>query len=137
MRIYSLKAPELSEIKISPFKLEREIQTVFENNLKSIMGVTFIKSEFTIKNKRIDTLGFYEESNSFVIIEYKRDRNSSVFDQGITYLKLILENKADFVIEYNGTFNKKIKREDIDWAQSRVAFVSTSFNYNQIQSTDC
>ena len=100
------------------------------------MGLTLVKGEFTIKNKRIDTLAYSAEMNAFVIIEYKRDKNSSVFDQGITYLKLMIENKADFVIEYNERLGKAIKRDDIDWDQSRVAFVSTSFNDNQIQTAD-
>ncbi len=72
----------ISEVKEKPFKLEKEIQKLFEANLNSIMGLEFVKSEFTIKNKRIDTLAFDTQSNAFIIIEYKRDKNMSVVDQG-------------------------------------------------------
>lgn len=74
-----------SEIKEKPFKLERDIQRMFETNMSEIMGLEMIKSEFTIKDRRIDTLAFDPQSKSFVIIEYKRERNSSVIDQGFTY----------------------------------------------------
>jgi len=65
------------------------------------MGLHLVKSEFSIKNKRIDTLAFDPESKAFIIIEYKRNKNISVVDQGFTYLSLMLENKADFIIEYS------------------------------------
>lgn len=74
-----------SEIKEKPFKLERDIQRMFETNMSEIMGLEMIKSEFTIKDRRIDTLAFDLQSKAFVIIEYKRERNSSVIDQGFTY----------------------------------------------------
>jgi predicted transport protein len=136
MPIYAINGRILNEIPEKKFKLEREIQALFEANLKNLMALTIVKSEFTIKNKRIDTLAFHEESHGFVIIEYKRDTNISVFDQGVTYLKLMLENKADFIVEYNERLKRNLKRDDVDWSQTRVAFVSTSFTDNQIDATD-
>ncbi len=113
------------------------MQNIFEANLSQIMGFVLIKSEFTIKNKRIDTLAFDQESKAFVIIEYKRDRNSSVVDQGFTYLSLMLQNKADFILEYNEQNPKsQLNRNDVDWSQSRVVFVSSDFTDNQIEATN-
>ncbi|MDD2576529.1 MAG: hypothetical protein PHG98_01400 [Bacteroidales bacterium] len=118
--LYKLEANNKAEIIIEkPFKLEREMQKVFEDNLGVIMGLEMVKSEFTIKDKRIDTLAFDRQSNSFVIIEYKRDKNNSVFDQGITYLNLMLNYKADFVLEYNENMKNNLSRNKIDWSQSR------------------
>jgi len=59
-----------------------------------------------------------------------------VFDQGITYLGLMLANKADFVIEYNEQLKKNMKRDEVDWTQSRIVFVSTSFSEYQIAAAD-
>jgi len=112
MALYKNTSYQLEAIKEKPFKLEREIQRLFENNLTAIMGLTLVKSEFMIKNKRIDSLGFDPQSKSFIIIEYKRDKNSSVVDQGFTYLNLMLQNKADFVLEYNEGLKKNIKRSE-------------------------
>ncbi|MGY4384944.1 putative transport protein [Pedobacter sp. UYP24] len=136
MILYNNQLGILNEIKEKPFKLERDIQTIFERNLQTIMELSFVKSEFTIKNKRIDTLAFDKQSNAFIIIEYKRDKNFSVVDQGFTYLSLMLENKADFIVEYNESLKQNLRRGEIDWSQTRVVFVSTGFTENQIQATN-
>ncbi|HSQ98234.1 MAG TPA: DUF5655 domain-containing protein [Rickettsiales bacterium] len=136
MTLYINKNSILEKINEKPFVLEREIQKIFEKNLKTISGLTFVKSEFPIKDKRLDTLAFDEQSKAFVIIEYKRNRNESVVDQGFTYLNLMLENKAEFIMEYNEELGRKLKRDDVDWSQTRVIFVSTFFTDNQIQATN-
>jgi len=136
MAIYKLTQSKLTAIKDKPYKLEREIQRLFEENLPAIMGVEVVKSEFTIKNKRIDTLAFDPQTKAFIIIEYKRDRNSSVVHQGFTYLSLMLQNKSEFVLEYNECKGKTLKRDEIDWSQTRVAFVSTGFTDNQREATN-
>lgn len=136
MPIYLNTNNKLKEVEERAFKLERDIQRVFEENLSTIMQLTLVRSEFTIKDRRIDTLAYDAQTNAFVIIEYKRDKNISVFDQGITYLGLMLANKADFVIEYNEQLKKNMKRDDVDWTQSRIVFVSTSFSEYQIAAAD-
>ena len=136
MQLYQTKTNTLVELIEQPFRLEKEIQTLFEQNLAELTGLILVKSEFTIKSNRIDTLAFDPESQAFVIIEYKRDRNSSVVDQGVSYLNLMLEYKADFIVEYNESQNKYLKRHDVDWSQSRIVFVSPSFTDFQKQSTN-
>jgi len=136
MALYKIQTGILKEVKEKPFTLEKDIQKVFEANLSAIMGLELVKSEFAIKNKRIDTLAYDVQSCGFIIIEYKRDKNISVVDQGFTYLSLMLENKADFIIEYNECLKRNLKRENVDWSQTRVAFVSTGFTENQIQATN-
>ena len=100
------------------------------------MGLQLVKSEFTIKNKRIDSLAFDKQSNAFIIIEYKRDKNYSVVDQGLTYLNLMLQNKAEFILTYNETLQDTLHSKDVDWTHSRVASVSPSFTENQISASD-
>jgi predicted transport protein len=136
MIIYNTTENKLVQVKEKPFKLEREIQAIFESNLQHIMGLLFVKSEFTIKNKRIDTLAYDMQTNAFIIIEYKRDKNYSVVDQGLTYLNLMLQNKAEFILTYNETLKDILHSKDVDWSQSRVAFVSPSFTDNQISASD-
>lgn len=136
MQIYQSHGQKLVELIEQPFRLEKEIQTIFESNLDEFTGLELIKSEFTIKSNRIDTLAFDPESKAFVIIEYKRERNFSVIDQGVSYLNLMLEYKADFIVEYNESQAKNLKRQDVDWSQSRIIFVSPSFTDFQKQSTN-
>lgn len=136
MQLFRQNKNELTSIKEKPFKLEKDIQKIVEANLESISGYKLIKSEFTIKNNRIDTLAFDEDTNSFVIIEFKRDRNYSVIDQGISYLNLMLEYKADFIVEYNESQKKNLKRNEVDWTQSKVIFIAPSFTDFQRQSSN-
>ncbi len=131
MANYKNEDGKLELIKENPFKLEREIQTLTEKNLKLIFGLDFVKSEFSLNNFRIDTLAFDHDASAFVIIEYKRDKNYSVIDQGYAYLSLMLNNKADFILEYNECGMSVLKRNDVDWSQSKVIFVSPSFTTYQ------
>ncbi len=123
---------KLEYIKESPFRLEKEIQDITEHNIKTVFGLELVKSEFALNNFRIDSLAFDKETNSFVIIEYKRDKNFSVIDQGYAYLSLMLNNKADFILEYNENSKEMLGRKDVDWSQSKVIFVSQAFtNYQR------
>lgn len=54
MTLYINTIGKLKEVKEKPFKLEKDIQKLFEANLDTLMNLQFVKSEFTIKGKRID-----------------------------------------------------------------------------------
>lgn len=136
MQLFLQNKGNIKSLKEESFKLEKDIQKIVENNMNQVLGYQFIKTEFTIKNNRIDTLAFDEENRSFVIIEYKRDRNYSVVDQGISYLNLMLEYKADFIVEYNESQKQNLKRSDVDWSQSKVIFIAPSFTDFQRQSSN-
>src|SRR5690554_2006347 len=133
MALYNINTKNnLEQIKEQPFKLEKEIQSLTEQNLQTIFGFDFVRSEFAIGNFRLDTLAFDKDSSSFVIIEFKRDKTFSVVDQGYAYLSLMLNNKADFILEYNESLDGTLKRNDIDWSQSKVLFISPNFtNYQK------
>lgn len=131
MPIFSIASDNLTIVKKQVFDNEKKIQNLTEKNLTRIFGLEFVKSEVALNNLRIDTLAFDNENNSFVIIEYKIGKNYSVIDQGYAYLALLLNNKADFILEYNESKNKNLKRKDVDWSQSRVIFVSPQFTRYQ------
>lgn len=135
MKLYSIQdKTKLKPVSNIKFDLEKEIQVLFEKNLEELFNLKFVKSEFSIKSFRIDTLGYDSENKSFVIIEYKKDRNFSVIDQGYTYMSLMLNNKSDFILEYNENCGGLLKRDDIDWTQSKVIFVSPHFTEYQKHS---
>ncbi len=43
----------------------------------------------------------------------------------------MLNNKADFILEYNERKKENLKRDDVDWSQSRVLFLANSFTSYQ------
>jgi predicted transport protein len=134
MKLYKPHSGSLQRVKTVPFKLEKEIQQLVEDNVSSLFELEFIKSELSYGNFRFDTLCFDKELNSFVIIEYKKGSSYSVIDQGYTYLSLLLNNKSDFILEYNETLDKNIKRDEVDWSQSKVIFISPKFTDYQKNS---
>jgi hypothetical protein len=83
---------------------------------------------------RIDTLAFNKESSAFVVIEYKKDRNFSVIDQGVAYLNLMLVHRTEFLYAYYKKTDKMLKKEGIDWSQTRIIFVTTEFTRYQQQA---
>lgn len=139
MKLYSISGSRISSVKSKPFKLEREIQTLVEENLSEFFDLEFVKSEFSLKSFRIDSLCFDKNNNSFVVIEYKNTKNYSVIDQGYTYLSLLLNNKSDFILEYNERMNKNLRRDYVDWSQSKVIFISphyTDYQKNSVNFKD-
>ena len=48
MELFKLHKDKLSTIESKPFKLERDIQKVIEDNCEELFGLQFVKSEFAI-----------------------------------------------------------------------------------------
>lgn len=132
--LFKILGNKLNRISENEFKLEKDLQNFVEKNLVELLNLEFVKSECVVENYRLDTLAFDKENKSFVIIEYKRGNSYSVIDQGYSYLATILNNKADIILEYNETLNKALKRDDVDWSQTKVIFISQSFNKFQKDS---
>lgn len=136
MALYHIGADSLTELQEQPFKLERDLQRLFEQNLTVLTGLEFVSTEFSIQNQRLDTLAFDDETNSFVIIEYKRSSNASVLDQGVSYLNTLLKYKADFILEYHENTGKMFSKNQVDWSQTKVVFVAPTFTAFQKQAVD-
>lgn len=136
MQLYNQSNKGLEELTLKPFKLEKEIQALVEENTENLFQLRFIETEFTVQNYRVDSLCLDEENNSLVIIEYKKGNSYSVIDQGMTYLQLMVNNKSDFVLKLSQHFGKVLDVNDIDWTQSKVIFVAESFNSYQKDSVN-
>jgi predicted transport protein len=136
MDLYQITKSGLKAVEKSAFDLERDIQALVEANLGNLFDLQFVSSEFTVGEFRIDTLGFDEEASAFVIIEYKKGSSYSVVDQGYSYLSTMLESKAEFILEFQERTGKALKRDEVDWTQSRVIFVSPAFNTYQKNSVN-
>lgn len=136
MQLFQNNNNTLSPIEQDSFKLEKDLQSLIEANMETLFDLKFIKSEFTIGDSRLDSLAFDKKSKSFVIIEYKRGRSSSVIEQGHNYLVEMDGNQAEFVLQYNRKTGRQLEPRDIDWAASRVIFISQSFTARQKKSVN-
>jgi predicted transport protein len=134
--IFLNKNGSLEKIKEVDFKLEKEMQILVEQNLNTLFNLKYLATEFSIERYRFDTVAFNDETNSFVIIEFKRGRNESLVDQGYAYLSTLLNRKADFVLLYNECLKVSKSTKDFDWTQTRIYFISTLFTDYQKNATD-
>ncbi|MBU0649544.1 transporter [Patescibacteria group bacterium] len=112
--------------------LEKDVQKIFEKNLDEILNIQFLASEYsTSSGGRIDSLGI-DNNGSPVIIEYKLSQNDNVINQGLSYLRWLLDHKDAFE-----TLVRKAKVEiEIDWASPRVICVAESYNKFDLDTAD-
>lgn len=124
INLFQIK-PELTQLSKKTFSSEKELQGLFEKNLKALLGVTLLASEYRIDKGRIDTLGI-DENKSPVVIEYKLTGDGNVIVQGFSYLKWITEHKGDFEIMVRDKINKDTANE-IEWNSPRLICVASEF----------
>lgn len=135
MAIYKISDTKLvgiNELRFeSFFDKEKKLQILTETNLDTLFNLEFISTEYNLESFWLDSLAFDPVTKSFVIIEYKKVENFSLMDQGQTYLNLVLDHKADVLLEYIEKTGKNLKKKDIDWGQTRVMFIGPKFNTYQ------
>jgi predicted transport protein len=136
MPIFTVNKGKMAAIPEVSFDLEKDVQNLVQDNMKTIFGLNFVTAEFQLNNLRVDSLGYDSDNNSFVIFEYKRDKNFSVIDQGYAYLALLLNNKAEFVLLYNEKLSPQLKKDEVNWSQSKVVFVCPSFTIYQLKAIE-
>ncbi len=123
-----------SVIKLETIRLDKEksIQKIFEDNLQTVLNIVFLASEYSTSfGGRIDTLSI-DKNGAPVIIEYKRNQNDNVINQGLSYLRWLLDHKADFEVLCK---NKDIKI-NIDWDSPRVICVAESYNKYDLDTAE-
>lgn len=116
----------VSELTTSISLLERELQSLIENNMPVFFGVTFLKSEYTTSNGgRMDSVGI-DENYCPVIFEYKRSLNENVINQGLFYLDWLLDHKADFELLVMNALGKEVS-DRLDWSMPRLICIAGNF----------
>lgn len=131
LRLFSITGGEAQECHAASYKLEREVQNLFEANLEALLGVRFVASEFlTSQGGRIDTLGI-DENGFPVVIEYKLDKNRTVINQGMSYMAWLRSHKAEF---WKVVFEKlgKEAADAIDHSSTRLICIATDFTRDDL-----
>jgi predicted transport protein len=127
IKLFRIGTGTVDELTGTTDTIEKSVQTMFEKNLESLLGIRFLASEFTTTNGgRIDTLGL-DENGCPVILEYKRALNENVINQGLFYLDWLMDHRKDFqwlVLEKLG----KKDAEGVDWSAPRLICIAGDFN---------
>ena len=132
MALFKINNNIVKKILTKDLDLEKNLQGLFENNLEEILNIVFLAHEYSTSfGGRIDTLGI-DRTGAPCIIEYKKNQNDNVINQGLSYLRWLLDHKADFEILCQ---NKKIDI-DIDWDSPRVICIAESYNKFDLDTAD-
>lgn len=132
MALFRINNSTVKKLVARDLDLERNLQELFEANLEEILNIVFLAHEYSTSfGGRIDTLGV-DKNGSPCIIEYKKNQNDNVINQGLSYLRWLLDHKADFEILCQ---NKKIDIE-IDWDSPRVICIAESYNKFDLDTAD-
>jgi len=140
IKLFHLNKNGVSELEGKSVALEKSLQFLIEKNLETILGVTFLASEYNTGKKhggRIDTLGI-DENHCPVIIEYKRSINENVINQGLFYLDWLLDHKAEFKLMVMKSQREKVA-DAIEWSTPRLVCVAgdfTKYDEHAVQQID-
>ncbi|MBQ8504435.1 MAG: DUF91 domain-containing protein [Clostridia bacterium] len=125
IKLFNIRG-KVQEYQSGTVTLEKELQTVIENNMETFFGVTFLASEYrTTDGGRMDSIGI-DENHCPVIFEYKRSVKDSVINQGLFYLNWLLDHKDSFKVLVIEKLGLKAA-ETIDWTMPRVICVAGDF----------
>lgn len=126
MAIFEIEKGRASRIRLSEFKIEKDLQKLIEDNLETFFNCRFVATEFStgnIHSGRIDTLAISEDNNP-VLIEYKKSASSDLINQSLYYLHWIKDHKGDFQIAANKALGESI---EIDWSDIRVICIAPEY----------
>lgn len=125
IKLFNINKP-VKEYQSGTVTLEKELQTVIENNMTAFFGVTFLASEYsTTDGGRMDSIGI-DENHCPVIFEYKRSMKENVINQGLFYLNWLLDHKDSFKVLVLEKLGLKAA-DNIDWTMPRVVCIAGDF----------
>lgn len=129
IKLFRTTAHNVEELAGSAVALEKSLQVLMEQNLETMLGVTFLASEYSTGPKhggRIDSLGM-DENGCPVVIEYKRATNENVINQGLFYLDWLLDHRAEFQLLVQNQLGQSYA-EKIDWSAPRLLCIAGGFS---------
>lgn len=137
IKLFRLEDDNVHLVLGSSMAIERSLQTLIERHLEAFLGVRFLATEYSTTKShggRIDTLGI-DETDSPVIIEYKRALNENVINQGLFYLNWLMDHQADFTL----LVMKKLGAEfanAIEWRYPRLVCIAGDFTKYDVHAIE-
>jgi predicted transport protein len=138
MPIFIEKNKELKKQKALSIDKEKVLQELIEKNLMEVLDMHFLETEYvTTFGGRIDTLAI-DTNGSPVIIEYKRNKNDNIINQGLSYLKWLQAQKVEFLeMLVQKRLGKELaERIKIDWKNPRIVCIAESYSKFDIDTVE-
>lgn len=128
LKLFRLTDGKASALTSSSAALEKHLQKFIEDNMGTIFGVDFLMSEYgtgKVHGGRIDSLGI-DENGLPVILEYKRQKNENVINQGLYYLDWLMDHRGEFQLLVQQVLGPE-RASNIEWSEPRLICVANSF----------
>ena len=128
IKLFRIANGQCEQLESHSMTLEKSLQTLIESHLEALLGVRFLASEYStgkVHGGRIDTLGI-DENGCPVIIEYKRQTNENVINQGLFYLDWLMDHKGEFELLVRKRLDPETA-EAIEWSSPRLLCIAGDF----------
>lgn len=138
MPIFKDTLGALKKLNTLPLDKEKNLQRLVEDNLMEVLELHFLATEYaTTFGGRIDTLAV-DINGAPVIIEYKRNKNESVINQALSYLKWLKAQKPEFfqmlmITHLGHAVADSIK---LDWNNPRVICIAESYSKFDVDTVE-
>lgn len=137
MPLFKKNGSELTLLNAVQPDKEKDLQRLIEANLKDVLDMHFLASEYRTSSGRIDSLAIDSEGAP-AIIEYKRNKNDNVINQSLSYLKWLTAQQSDF---FEMLMQKQLPRDvfdnmRLDWKHPRVVCIAESFSQFDIDTVE-
>ncbi len=128
VKLFQIRNGSAQQLLGQSVKLEKKLQTLIEKHLDTFLHIRFVASEYVTGKThggRIDTLGL-DENFCPTIIEYKRNANANVINQGLFYLDWLMDHRAEFEQLVQKQFGQEAA-DKIDWSTPRLLCIAEDF----------
>jgi hypothetical protein len=130
MPLFKISQKSIETVKRISFVKEKELQELVESNMEKFFGIKFLETEYPIPNGRIDSLCI-DESQTPVIIEYKKHKDLGAIIQGLSYLDWLRNNKRT----YEMIVREKLGTSSVDWKSApRLIIIAEDFDKKEISA---
>lgn len=137
MPLFSKKEDVLTLVNARQAESEKSVQHLIEQNLKAVLDMHLLASEYRTQGGRIDTLAV-DSQGAPTIIEYKRKRDDNVINQSLSYLKWLTGQRPEFfeLLMQKQLPEEVMKNIRLDWQHPRVICIAESFSKFDIDTVE-
>lgn len=128
LKLFRTMKSGVSEVKPRLAEVEADVQSLVEAHMETMLGVTFLASEFVIDcvdGGRIDSLGI-DENGAPAIVEYKRGTDAGVINQGLYYMAWLTAHRSTFESLVHNRLGARAAAQ-ILWSAPRLICVAGDF----------
>ena len=134
MRLFRIEDGRAKSAHGGAVLLERQLQTLVQENLAIMLGVRLVASEYPVGGGRgrIDSVGL-DAGGAPVVIEYKRGTDQAVLAQALSYLTQLKDAREQFEQMVATRLGVEVVCQ-VDWTKARVICIAGGFSRYDLEA---